>query len=825
MQPYPTPPTSLSLTLVPICSLSRANVPLAWLDMSSTSSLFPSTTLCELDQSDRGPIRDHDATIVLVKNRENGEMFALEQLDREVHVAVKLADWVTDGMVKSAAALLPQPSLLQRVLAAQAMANRLQGNTLRDATDAMPLPLQAPRTKQPKMKKGALARQEILPKRDTPELESARTIAVPIAQPRASSVEEVQKQPLATDRVRIERECDSTSHQRNSIHASPPAPQPDAGMLQQSCHDVQETMENLHTKYLETLYVSKTSVAYFAKGPLARARAAFSNSDEHGPLELSEFYRDHVLPLKKLDLKFKDSLLACVRAFSDEGPSQTKRRRKSKTKLGKDGLYPDEHDFIKQWWQRLGPQNAEYSSGAVLQQMNTMFTDLRSRETQLQILIILEAMILELPTTTIIKKETTEPDMHDVPTKKKQDLKMHLDLLVDRLCIWHTVAFDDFSDDKQPGKKTNDKLRDFCVEVIVPFYASKLPEKCKALCKKLGGPSELSPKRPRTQLTKSMSTSKVMPGADMKRLQPPPPKLQRALTDNFTRSRSPSMPLLKREASERPASRGGIQKNRLLENRQVDLVAVARQQESKLKKLNALSDQKKQLDDAISMLRKPNRGVVAKEIVGEAERRQDARSNTSRLGKNPARTAGVQVTATPRKKKPGDTQLESPEALGLVAPEVSAIPSSTVRPSLLPEMPATRRDPGIQETPSRRAASISERKTLPTQQYLLPPSGSWSATTPTKVSKAASPLSTFAAASPTACRSSPDEPLATITNTPLTARLRMTKSHRAVSFTPLKKSDSVVMNVFASAPEVEKKPTNADDIYARLGWMDDGFDL
>ena len=754
-------------------------------------------------------------------------MFALERLDQKIYVAAKIVDWVTDGMVSSVAAGHLQSPLLRHVLAAQAMANRLQGNVARDVTDATPLPLQAPVSKQPKMKKGALARLEILPKRDTPDVESTRMAAVPITEPRTSSVEESQKQSLTTDSVRIEKRSDLTLHQGTLLHASPPAPQPDAHMLQQSCHDVQETLESLHTKYLETLYISKSSVAYFAKGPLARARAAFPAADEHvhGLLELSEFYRAHVLPLKKLDLKFKDSLLACVRMFSDESQSQTKRRRKSRTKLGKDGLYPDEQDLIKQWWQRTGPQNAEHSSGAVLQQMNSLFTDLRSRETQLQILIILEAMILELPSATIVKRETVEPDLYDLPTKKKLDLRMHLDLLVDRLCIWHTIASEEFSDDKQPGKKTNDKLRDFCVEVIVPFYASKLPEQCKALCKKLGGPLDLSPKRPRAQLTKSMSTSKVMPGTDMKRIQPPPAKLQRALTDNFTRSKSPSVPLFKREPSERPASRGGIQKNRLLENRQVDLVAAARQQDSKLKKLNALAEQKRQLDDAISMLRKPNRGVVAKEIVVENERRQDPRSNTSKSGKGPARTVGVQVTATPRKKKPGDTQLESPEALARLAPEVLAIPSSTVRPSLLLEIPVIRKDSGIQETPSRKTASISDHQTLLRQQYLLPPTGSRSTTTPTKAGKGASPLSTFAEGTPTACRRSPNEPLATISNTPLTARLRMTKSHKAVSFTPLKKSDSIVMDVFASAPEVEKKSANEDDIYAKMGWMDDGFDI
>ncbi|KAF5005169.1 hypothetical protein F66182_15973, partial [Fusarium sp. NRRL 66182] len=239
--------------------------------------------------------------------------------------------------------------------------------------------------------------------------------------------------------------------------------------------------------------------------------------------------------------------------------------------------------------------------------------------------------------------------------------------------------------DHLSGKRIeSDALRDYCNEVIIPFYASRLPEQCKTIKKKLGGASEVSPNRPAVPKLKasiSNSSSKSQSGdGDGKKTQPqqkPRRTLQRVLTDEQTsvsqRSRHPSLmrssttPALqevKRESVEPSlpslggSVRGGIQIARRVDKREVDLNAVAKVHEAKLKKMNTLIEQKKELDAAISALRKPNRELVSKEVADQAEKRT---FSSSRKSRNPVRNPlgqGVQVMATPRGTRKKDMSLE-----------------------------------------------------------------------------------------------------------------------------------------------------------------------
>lgn len=627
-----------------------------------------------------------------VRNLATGEFYVLESLEKDVYTAVRLADWVTEDQIRSIAAGKIQTSILQQALAAQAMNDRLKDRHSQVGAFSMEPQVQPSPPKQPKLKRGALARTAILKKADSPLPDAASTSTLTGHNQLESDGSETRDIPLVEDTALMHHnnplinEIISAPHLGNQAQLSTPG---------DPSNDTQSELDTVHVRYLETLYTSKASVAYFAKGPLARARAAFSSNAEptRDRMDLAQFYRDSLLPLRKMDTKYKESLLKRVQDSREGSASKPRKARKRKQKIGKDGMYPDETDFVQRWWSSTSDGSAESSSDAEVQRFRALSTDLQSRETQMQILIILETMILETLSASPIKEEPTESGIQDVPTKKKQDLKTHLDLLVDKLCIWHTISFDDFDPDKAPGKKPNDKLRDFCSAVIIPFYASKLPVQCKALSKKLGGPSDRSPKRVRAPLTKSSSASKVLPGMELKRPRPQS-SLQRALTEDFSRSRSPSVSLLSREPSERPVSRAGMQ-SRVLQNREVDLVAVAKQQETKLKRQRSLVEQKKELDAAISMLRKPNRDVVAKIIVDEAEQRHDGPlSKSSKRSVKP-----IQVMATPRKKKSGAFQIGDHWEESVAAPEITAIPSSTIKP-VLPStsVMSSRR---IEETPSR----------------------------------------------------------------------------------------------------------------------------
>ncbi|KKY16193.1 hypothetical protein UCRPC4_g05998 [Phaeomoniella chlamydospora] len=825
-------PESTPVALNTICPLSRFSFPLAWLDTSGGATLFPSGNVCQLGSQLDTPY-DGAFSVLAVKHVATEDLFLLEKLEKDIYTSIKLADWITETMIKNVRDGKPHGPILQRVLAAQAMNDRLkERNRKTRELSAGSLLQPGPPPKQPKMKKGAMARMAILPHADSQQTKSqisagSRKLASPDIESSAASTALGQRSEPCASREEL-----------TNVPTSAPPQNVDQGktVVQEATDDADALLEKLHSRYLETLYTSKTSVAYFAKGPLARARAAFSKSQAvegsqilSDPSQLAQFYRDSIISLRKMDLKYKETLVKSIQKNDEADSARYRKRKKTQPKIGKDGLYPDEAEFVQRWWQSTVPDLAGTSSEAELQRLKDLSTELRSRETQLQILIILEAMILEMPSEANVKRESEEPDLKNIPTKKKQDLRTHLDLLVDRLCIWQTVSFEEFTNDKAAGKKTNDKLRDFCSDVIIPFYASKLPDRCKALCKKLGGPSDISPNRPRAPLDKSSSASRVLPGMEVKRSRPT--SLQRALTEDVSRSRPPSLPSLKRESSERPLSRSGLHA-KLMENRQIDLFAAAKQQESKTKKLQALAEQKKQLDAAISMLRKPNRGVVAKSIVEEVEQRQQ-------ISKDNRGIKGIQVMATPRKRKANELQADSQLPEAEVAPEIFAVPLSTVRSKA--RQTASMPDHSIQETPShgesRRWESIPSSTSL--HQTNLAP-----CTMPTKSSKYRSLPPTFVAVTPTMSRTSdqqlephgsieatPDAsrisgtPIAQIRNTPLTTKLRMTKSQKPVEFTPLKKAEGIAMEAFMSAPEVKKTPTTDDDIYTRLGWMDDGFDL
>jgi hypothetical protein len=456
-----------------------------------------------------------------------------------------------------------------------------------------------------------------------------------------------------------------------------------------------------------------------------------------------------------MDLKYRETLPSALKdailSISDDDSALKK--RKTKKKLGKNGLYSEEEQFIRKWWKdrALADQGVSTETSREAE-LKKHIADLRLRETQLQILLILETMALEAAMT----GEAKPSENGDGPgktksskPKKSQNLKVMLELHLDRLCIWHAVSFDDiavsepvkvYENNDSAGKKLeSDAVRDFCTEVIIPFYASRLPDKCKSITRKLGFSSSISP-FPKKPPPKHMPRTE--PGTIIER-QPsqkhPRRTLQRVLTDEQTASqgrrqslsRSNTVPSQAERDSIEPllpslsaSVRGGIQKAKRVENREVDLDAVARQHETKLKKVQMLMDQKKELDAAIHALRKPNRELVAKDIAEDAVKRRTRTSGSARKPKNPVRNPfgqGVQVAATPKGSRKRDAIIglpPLPRSMSLhssTKPKDSTffggdgspqmvIPGSTMRPKSFSGDPSSRDDNAIQETPSRRPA-------------------------------------------------------------------------------------------------------------------------
>lgn len=287
-----------------------------------------------------------------------------------------------------------------------------------------------------------------------------------------------------------------------------PAPAPavsqanpcDANNDTQAC--AEDIFQNLRSQYFETLYHSKGSLAYFAKGPLSRARAAF-HLDCDGNLEMDDlvgFLKSLVMTITQVDKKFKETVPNLVKEMKmlvdtdEEVETKAKRRKPKRMKIGKDGLYTGEVQYIKQWWKTSKPEIHDHESSTTdPQEVKFHVTCLRTRETQLQMIILLEILALEAVQPAKDVRESQLPGMpvedatregmgHSAPKKQnKHNHSQLLNLHADRMCIWQDTTLEEMKmiaaesearhpEGSQKSNRTNsDPLREFCTDIVLPL--------------------------------------------------------------------------------------------------------------------------------------------------------------------------------------------------------------------------------------------------------------------------------------------------------------------------------------------------------------------
>ncbi|KAK3683167.1 hypothetical protein LTR37_020506, partial [Vermiconidia calcicola] len=434
-----------------------------------------------------------------------------------------------------------------------------------------------------------------------------------------------------------------------------------------------DSMRELAKHYLEALYLSRTSLAYFTKGPLSRARAAFSSqSPETTPFELVEFLRQSTLTSTVMDKKYRDGLPGIIKELpvpnlkSPEQPRKGKKKsKKFRPKRDKAGCFVDEAEYVERWWRAedegiSGPSTAETTDAALRRRL----PKIRSRETFLQIILALEILALQasagpqcdvdqgIPAAAETQDPEAQCEESQAPPegkkskpKKKQDLAALLETLLDKLCIWHSLEAHSPSKGRTGDKQTaendaNDELRSFCIEVVVPFYISRIPQYATIVNKKLGGPSAPTPvkrkstmrkpgepairqvpeKRPRQPLAR-VSTDTL--NHSSKR----PPSIHRSATDtevlsHIKREGSELLPSLdtippankahqRRTAASRPG-RASLMHQISFSKREVDLSAMSQASEVKMRKKAEVEEK---LREAISTLKKPNRALAVREMA------------------------------------------------------------------------------------------------------------------------------------------------------------------------------------------------------------------
>ena len=175
-------------------------------------------------------------------------------------------------------------------------------------------------------------------------------------------------------------------------------------------------------------------------------------------------------------------------------PRRQKRKELAKRlKAGKNGLYPVEDLLIRRWWATYDDEADLGAPGTSKENIaKTRISHLRIRETQLQMIIILE--VLALQPLASVSEETDAllpaalPQSVDGGGKQKtaksktlEHLSMLIDVHIDRLCIWQSIALETgkaptggANHIEKPGVaptagNSDNILRDFCVEVILPL--------------------------------------------------------------------------------------------------------------------------------------------------------------------------------------------------------------------------------------------------------------------------------------------------------------------------------------------------------------------
>ncbi|TIC94199.1 hypothetical protein CH35J_009439 [Colletotrichum higginsianum] len=768
-------------TLQPLMLLPREHLSLACLDLGAPQGDLPSSRLYEahikiLDLEDR--VADKPS-LLLARNDASQSVYALERAaasGNNLYTVCKLGLWV------DLLALSDKATVTGKHVARMRMAEEA-----RQSQQEQELPLITRGLhKEHKEKRLAIEalQQSIVRKRGRSQ--SVSTFDEARAEKRTRSDDDMSQPqtPSGLSSQILEAKSEPTEWIETHLDIVEPTPQPMPDPnAQQTAGDI---MDNIRTHYIEALYKSMGSLAYFAKGPLSRARAAF-HLDCDGSMnmnDLIDFLKSLVMTTVQIDKKYRETIPEIISKLkthidtSDDG-SKPKRRKSKKMKLGKDGMYPGEDDHVRNWWSSNKPEFSDEDKTITPAQIKSHVSLLRTRETQLQMILILEILALEPLRTAEGDGESQLPGLSGEPEvekaveaqpkkRSKHNFPVLADVHADRLCIWQSTASDELRmlEDSQvttpsggePAQKaSSDPLRDFCTDIVMPL-----------------GPSNA------IALLRSATSANI-------------PGFKRETSDLDRKSSVDRMGLLFRSNSLTALDDVKAQKKALVEA---------------------------ELKDAITAIRRPNRDLAGKAVVEAAEKRTSGGLSSIKKSKKPTRHPlfdSVQVKVTPANHRFRDALAAESKSSDRMAIPMSSIPPSSA--SRIPSSGPRRghidifsRTPSsaIQVTPVKRGASFLGPS--PTDEPAIPPSSPLMVRKPAREQHLSVPGSVIRSRPPPVRSQSPDPGL------PVTPCKQRTVDVLGdeVAATPMGK-------LAPSQPTPSPPKEQPKSIYARLGW-DDDFD-
>lgn len=474
---------------------------------------------------------------------------------------------------------------------------------------------------------------------------------------------------------------------------------------EETCETPEDFLARFITQYLDTLYLSKTPLAFFTKGPLSRLRAAFTTGQlpDTTVSDLVQFLRSLILSSSTADKKYRDKLPELLKDLPSQSTDQhhtpvaKKKRRKRRLKADKHGLLPEEDGFFAKWWYQ---DEVSAPSGETAEQsLKRRAPQLRTRETFMQVVLSLEILSLE----TLPEFKSTQEQLTQAKNKKGDTIVLSLELLVDKLCIWHSLQTADLlGEAPKPDKTAKDganQLHSFCVEVIIPFYMSRTHEHASFVNKKLGGPGSSATTKPKPSRKLSEADTKTTVDKKSRR------SLARVATESFSQparasrsfSRSATdsqmMPIksetpdaslfsipIRRDSQFSVARKSDVLEKHRLRQREVDFGAIAAANDAKAKKKQEVEQK---LKDAISTLKRPSRAAVSGEFVDAVEQRKRMAEGRARPPLHKRKSSSVaQVSATPKNGHKNSAVAATPHHIPAPSFVRPSIPSSG--PSLVP---------------------------------------------------------------------------------------------------------------------------------------------
>ncbi|KAK0633491.1 DNA replication regulator SLD3-domain-containing protein [Immersiella caudata] len=841
LKPYPVKLTAKPHCLHPLMLLPRDHLSLSALDLSQPHGELAASRLYDskikiLDLEGR-----LGSNVLLARSETSHAVYAIESEEGGLYVVCKIGPWVDIEALSQKATVV--------------CSDRIKSSKPpRIDNGVQPLITPAMHKENKKRRLCIEEIQSMVRRRPTMASESQSRPSTPIiASTPLPEALDSQGEPLAVPAVKPEAAKENDAVLIAPEPESQGAYAVDDLVVQPTAKDI---FQNIRTQYMEALYHSMGSLAYFAKGPLSRARAAF-HLDCDANLEMNDlidFLRSLVMTTVVIDKKYRETLSSIIEKAntladdSDAGAAKPKQRKPKKPKLGKDGLYPGEADHIMRWWTTNKPAAVGDDEKTITSSETRYHVScLRRRETQMQMIIILEILALEPLRRHVEAGEESQlpgidsqvPSREDSqePTAKKRsrtNLPVLLDVHADRLCIWQTTMSDETKalaesqllpdgEHTQKSERANvDPLRDFCVDIIVPFFSARLPELCNSINRKLGGPVAYS--TPKEKSARPVA-SKSKPGAPAKRptaLKKDKEKtLERVLSNEKMRrsvSRGPSgalalmrsastttIPGLKREGSEPLMSMIPRQLGSLKERAPNPLLrrtASTVGEDPKAKKKAFLDAE---LKEAISALKKPNRALAVKEFVDAADKRASTGPTQLKKLKKPSRVPAVQVKATPANNRfrdvlsVGARSAQADDGLDAIPSSSSMIPSSTM-PRKFANMIGR-----VSSTPTAQKDNI---EATPMKQ---------SQAAPTLIEPLSSPIMARKAAPSTKSYHLTVAPISDLPSSPGLPGLFETPI-QSRSANPTIIDDTPIRSRFPAATKAPAKEPAETNIYAQLGW-------